>query len=375
MAKADSHRRPDGELTDRPRPNFERRLFFPNTLAAIVAELTQQGIAASAALEGTGLAPSELDAHTTRTSYRQLDVVVRNALRLSNDPAIALRAGLRMHVTAYGMYGYALLSSATLAEAGKFGVRYIRVIGPFCDVELSENAPTAIVTLKPLHWPNVAEATHRFAVEFALSAHLTTNRDRAGNAFKFSRVALDYATPPYASVYESLFECPVVFGQKRCRYEHDFNDGPMAFADPRTNAMVREMCDDLLSEVNRAGSLTAEVRRILVERPGRNLSISAIAEKLGTSTRLLRRTLDSEGTSYRGIRAEVRTRLAIEYLRTTRMSYEEIANRVGYSDGANFRHAFMRWTGKSPSDFRGNMREHRQSGAQKFCFPNGTQTA
>jgi hypothetical protein len=28
------------------------------------------------------------------------------------------------------------------------------------------------VTFEPLHWPNPAEDIHRFAVEFALSAHL-----------------------------------------------------------------------------------------------------------------------------------------------------------------------------------------------------------
>jgi AraC-like DNA-binding protein len=34
------------------------------------------------------------------------------------------------------------------------------------------------------------------------------------------------------------------------------------------------------------------------------------------------------------------------------MTNEEIAVRLDYSDAANFRHAFARWTGKSPSAFR-----------------------
>jgi AraC-like DNA-binding protein len=45
-------------------------------------------------------------------------------------------------------------------------------------------------------------------------------------------------------------------------------------------------------------------------------------------------------------------RLAIDYLSQTRMTNEEIAIRLGYSDAANFRHAFLRWTGRSPSEFR-----------------------
>jgi len=35
------------------------------------------------------------------------------------------------------------------------------------------------------------------------------------------------------------------------------------------------------------------------------------------------------------------------------MSNDEIAARLDYSDAANFRHAFSRWTGKSPSEYRG----------------------
>lgn len=342
----------EGEQGRRTPPSFDQRVYVPHSIAAVVAELGAQGIDASVALEGTGLSEAQLANHTTRISYRQLDGAIRNALRLSNDPAIALRAGLRMHVTAYGMYGYALLSSATHADARDFAARYIRVVGPFCDFEAVQDGATITVTFEPLHWPNPTESVHRFAVEFALSAHLVTIRDRSGPDFKFSRVTLDYAAPPHAATYAELFECQVAFAQADCGYQHVQDNGPLALADPRSHAMAREMCEQLLGEVNQAGGVAADIRRLLIEQPGRYPSIEAIAEKLGMYPRALRRRLEAEGTSYRDLLAEVRMRLAIEYLRKTQMTNEEIASRLGYSDAANFRHAFMRWTGKSPSDFR-----------------------
>lgn len=333
-------------------PDFGQRIYSPHSMAAIVAELGTQGIRPSVALAGTDLGESQLETHTTQISYRQLDAVIRNALRLSGDPAIALRAGQRMHVTAYGMYGYALLSSATHAEARAFAARYIRVVGPFCDFAVSREAAKVKVTFDPLHWPNPMECVHRFAVEFALSAHLTATRDRVGEAFKFSSVSLDFAAPGHSGEYASLFECPVLYKQAHCGYEHDFDDGPLTLADSRTHSMAREMCEQLLSEVNRGSGLATDVRRLLIERPGQYPSLEIIAERLGMYTRALRRKLEAEGTSYRELLAEVRMRLAIEYLRKTSMTSEEIASRLGYSDAANFRHAFIRWTGKSPSDFR-----------------------
>ncbi|WP_157788158.1 MULTISPECIES: AraC family transcriptional regulator ligand-binding domain-containing protein [Bradyrhizobium] len=98
--------RPDGEIVSRSFPGFEDQIHSSHSIGAIVAELVKLDVDASAALEGTDLTISHLDSHATRVSYRQLDNVIRNALNLSSDSAIALHAGRRIHVTSYGMYGY-----------------------------------------------------------------------------------------------------------------------------------------------------------------------------------------------------------------------------------------------------------------------------
>jgi len=48
----------------------------------------------------------------------------------------------------------------------------------------------------------------------------------------------------------------------------------------------------------------------------------------------------------------VRANLAKEYLRNTRMNSDDIALALGFSDAANFRQAFRKWTRHSPSEFR-----------------------
>jgi AraC-like DNA-binding protein len=44
--------------------------------------------------------------------------------------------------------------------------------------------------------------------------------------------------------------------------------------------------------------------------------------------------------------------LAVKYLRDTDMTGEDIAGAIGFSDAANFRRAFRRWTRESPSEFK-----------------------
>jgi AraC-like DNA-binding protein len=117
--------------------------------------------------------------------------------------------------------------------------------------------------------------------------------------------------------------------------------------------MAREICHRFLAELKHAGGTASTVRRTLVEQmPWRFPSIDGMAGELSLHARALRRRLEAEGTTYRNILAEVRRALAIEYLRNTRMTNEDIASRLGYSDAANFRHAFVRWTGRSPQSYR-----------------------
>jgi AraC-like DNA-binding protein len=59
------------------------------------------------------------------------------------------------------------------------------------------------------------------------------------------------------------------------------------------------------------------------------------------------------GLSFRGLLDELRTQIALKYLRATKLANEEIALALGFSDAANFRRAFHRWTNKAPSEIRG----------------------
>ena len=72
--------------------------------------------------------------------------------------------------------------------------------------------------------------------------------------------------------------------------------------------------------------------------------------------RTLHRHLKSEGTSYRQILENVSHTIASQQLTNTSITVEEISLLLGYIDVANFRRAFKRWTGMTPSDYRTNNR-------------------
>lgn len=342
------------QIVYRTPPDVERRIYSAHRVCAVVATLADDGIAAPLALAGSGLEPSQLADPSTRVCYRQLETVFRNAMRLSTQPAVALRAGRRMHVTAYGMYGYAILSSPTVAESIAFSVKCHRVSGSLVDMAFSGDGEASVYAYEPLLWPDPTQDLYRFALEFTLASHLTVIQDVLGQALRPLRVSVAYAAPPHARLYREMFQCRVLFRQRNNEMAFDASwiARPMPLADPITYAACREMCEQLLSELSAGGSFASEIRSALIMHPGRYSNIEAMAQRLSIHPRALSRRLNAEHTSYRRLLAEVRTRLAIEYLRRTRMTNDEIATRLAYSDAANFRRAFTAWTGKSPSDYR-----------------------
>ena len=116
-------------MVHREPPNLDHPIYPTNLVAALVAVLNDAGIPATEALRGSDIAPDKLHAPETRISYRQVLTVFSAALRLAPDPALAMRAGLRMHFAAYGVVGYTVRSDreptastqvllAALREAG-----------------------------------------------------------------------------------------------------------------------------------------------------------------------------------------------------------------------------------------------------------------
>lgn len=89
----------------------------------------------------------------------------------------------------------------------------------------------------------------------------------------------------------------------------------------------------------------------LDEGPGLK-NCQTVAEELSMPASTLKRRLHEDGTTFRELLQSSLLERAKLRLLDRSMSASEIAVDLGYSDLTNFSHAFKRWTGPSPSQFR-----------------------
>lgn len=113
-------------------------------LGALVDEMAGQGIAAAELLQGTGLVPQQLADPKALMSTTQKVTVLRNVQRLSAVPDVGLRAGCRQRLSDFGVWGYALASSATFGDAVVLGIRHIKLAGPVLEKRFRVEGDRAI---------------------------------------------------------------------------------------------------------------------------------------------------------------------------------------------------------------------------------------
>jgi AraC-like DNA-binding protein len=76
--------------------------------------------------------------------------------------------------------------------------------------------------------------------------------------------------------------------------------------------------------------------------------MDTMAGKLGLSHPSLYRALKAEGVTFETVLDDLRHRMALHYLAGEKVSVNETAYLVGFSDPTAFSRAFKRWTGRSP---------------------------
>jgi AraC-like DNA-binding protein len=317
--------------------------------AALLVQLAaEHGITSQRCLRGTGITREALDDPAGEIRAHQELAVVRNIVRaLGDPPGLGLEAGSRYHLTTYGIWGFALISSATLREAISVGVDFLDLSYTFVDIRTEEHAGELLFVLDD---DGVPEDVRRFLVERDAAAIMLIQRELFGRSIPLQRVTLRYPAPDDPEPYQAVFGTDPQFGAARnvAAMDAAVLDLPLPRASPHAAQLCQQQCRELLDRRRVRVGVAGHVRDELLREPRRMPPQDQVAATLHVSVRTLRRQLGDEGTTFRALVEETRQLLAEELLGTGRLTVEEIADRLGYAEASSFVHAFKRWKGIPP---------------------------
>ncbi len=303
-------------------------------------------------LQGTGILLSQLNDIEARMSLQQELAFYRNMLTLSGDPAIGLKLGEPFVPQRYGLFGYALLSAATFRHALTLTQNFGRLTFSFYSLKFGVSGKQAWFSLSEP--PPFEQDLLAVYLDRDMSAGKVDFSEILGSPFLPAETHLTHDGHGRPQIYRDHFGGTVHFGADVGKFVFDSSilDKPLPQSDPATSLHFQQQCQILMAKLATHSHFVDHVRMLIISRPGFFPDIDYVAEKLKMSSRTLRRRLKEEGSSYRQILDEIRFELAREYLANTNLPIDEISVLLGYTEPGNFCHAFRRWEGLPPSNWR-----------------------
>ncbi|MCJ8207333.1 AraC family transcriptional regulator [Pseudomonas sp. RGM2987] len=320
-----------------------------NAVSLVLSTFEHEGLSGEVLLAGSGISPADLSRADTRITTNQEMQVCANAVALKRDIGLAL--GRSMHVSSYGMLGYALLTSATLGDALHLALRYPALLGTLFDLSLVEDGERIWFSASNYR-ENPALAA--FNAEFCMVSLKVICNDLLGHALPLHAARFEHPAPDYQGRYGACFDCPVAFDSfdNAFAFDRHWLAQPLPLADPITHQAMAERCRRQNTEFTGRQAWLGRIRQLLDAQLDAAPGLEGLAEQMNCSARTLRRHLKGLGCSYQDLLDELRFERAKQMLCEAHMPIYQIAEKLGFSETASFRHAFVRWSGVAPSQFR-----------------------
>lgn len=327
-------------------PTVAVRLYRPIALA-----LEARGVSSEDIFAEFGLPPPLRSGWELRVPLEQFIGLWERLIEVADDPSFALHAAEHVDLTTCDVITYLEGHAATVREAVENKLRYLPLITNAIAWTLELSGADAVLTLheKPPRPPLAPVAEYLLAARHIFFARFgPPHWALRAVHFRHARHGAQAEQAEFVRIFgvEPAFEA----GHDQLLFHADLLDAPMKQRDSALSELLSRYATQDLQKVPSATSWTDRVRQQLAS--GIDPGISEVARRLGVSTRALQRSLSKESVTYLELSNASRRVAAERLLVHGELSIAEVAYALNFGDVPAFHRAFVRWTGRTPGEFR-----------------------
>lgn len=305
---------------------------------------------ADALLAEVGLSPALLHTPEARISAAHYGRLWRR-VALTLDDEFFGQDSRRMKAGSFAMLCHSVLGCKDLGHALERSLRFYGLILDDIAGSLEHNGQEARIVLKARGGPPERTFGHETLLLLLHGVACWLVRRR----IPILRAEFGYPEPGHSGEYRLMYCDDLRFDRPvtTIAFDAGYLKLPIVQNGRTVKEFLRTAPENIVTKYKNGSGATARLRRRLRELlPGEVPDFDTLASDLNMTTATLRRRLHEEGSSYQGIKDELRRDLAIRYLRHSNRSVTEIALELGFSERSAFHRAFQKWTGASPGVFR-----------------------
>lgn len=294
-------------------------------------------------------------AHDVRyISLQQLDELLSRVYAEATDAAVGLTLGSANKPHNIGLLGLLMTSAPSLRHCIECLLKFKDLLVPYLFFELHET--DVLARLRVWSDASLAFARSRIHNDVVVASLVAVARVLTDNGLGLLSVAFRHPLPANIEDYERFFDSSLRFSSpaNELAFRRADLDAPLPGARPEHHWRVCRYAQWRLHQLQLAQGVAGQVRRRLEGclSDKQLSSIEAVAEVLAMTPRTLQRRLNQEGVTFAKVRDRLRHQQACFALRQADCDISVLASQLGFSEIANFYHAFRRWQGVSPGHFR-----------------------
>ena len=317
----------------------------------IVPVLRDFGLDPDPIIREAGLDPSFFEDGANVIPHAALGRLLTLSVARTHCPHFGLLVGQRATILSLGMVGRLMQHSATVGDAMKALVSNLSIQNRGAVPSLTIIEDTALFTFS-VYQPEAQSADQ--ISDGSLAVAVNALRTLCGANWNPLEVLLPRAAPVDQEPYRRHFRAPVRFNQESAIIVFAVRDLDVriAGADPVMRILLEERIRQMKG--SQGSEFSDDIRRLLRTRlTSDHCSAEDIAHLLAMHRRTLSRRLKGSGMGYRAITNEIRFEIARQLLEGTEVPLAQIAAALGYSEASAFTRAFRRWSGQTPTTWRG----------------------
>jgi AraC-like DNA-binding protein len=261
-----------------------------------------------------------------------------------------LLMGMRAEPSSLGIAGFMLLTAHDVDTALHALKRHLDLHDQGGVLTLSTDGEFTALGYA-VHLSGVSATAQIYDMSIVLACKIM--RNLCGEDWNPAEVLLSRPPPQDPAPYDLFFKAPIRFNATGSAVvfpthwlQHKLPSHDLLLFDyleRKAAELHQDKKVDLINQLHRF------VRIALVTQ---DCTSSAAAQHLGIHERTLNRRLHDQGTTFRNVVNEVRYAMAQSFLANSEATNAEIALALGYTDATTFSHAFKRWSGMSPAQWR-----------------------
>jgi len=317
--------------------------------AGVPAVLQEAGVHPGPVLAAVGLSPQAMSDQNLIVPYATIGRLFRQCAELTGQDHFGLLVGARVSVGSMGLLGFVMQSAKDVRTALQDMVHFraLNDRGALVTLESDADSISLAYSVLDAEIPGLGQI-----YDCAAAVGCSVLRQLCGPRWNPGRVRLPRTRPRNIAPYRTFFRSRLEFDAPHA--ELIFHRRWLAAQPGRADPLLYQHLSREVRELHERSVETTEtlapmLRSLLRSQHCRQ---DAIAAQLGLDRRTLSRRLLAEGTTYRNELAAVRYEEARELLADSSRRTAEIAARLGYADVSAFSHAFKRWSGVSPAEWR-----------------------